>query len=148
MTKRKPPEEHKQGGRPKKWTEEVAVALANDLIEWQLALDENIYWEKYLVVIRGLYPEIVSQLTSQYPKFAQLIKRAKKIQEFKLVEKEGKGEIKSMFILKNHHGYADKQEIKQETRLHQTVEDLTTLGKMQEEELRDRLRWLTEKQRN
>jgi len=107
----------KQLGRPTEWTEDRALELGEGLIAWMEASSDNVYWEKYLYLERKeekLYPELISYLTSKYDSFLQLVKRAKKIQEIRLLEKEGKGEIKSLFVLKNHHGYADRTEVKTE----------------------------------
>lgn len=145
MTKAKPKELHKKLGPkgPSKWTEEAALELANSMIAWQLEDESHIYWEKFLVIDRALYPEIVSYLTGRYPSFVQLIKRAEKIQEYRLADVVGKGEIKSIFMMKNKHGYADKQDIKSESTVHQTVKDISRLKELDDDELKDSLRWLT-----
>lgn len=99
-------------GRPTEWTEERAIELGESLLEWMKQDESRIYWFEFIVVERGLYKQLASDLAKKYPAFAELLKRAKDLQELRLLKKEGKGEIKSMFVLKNHHGYADKQEIK------------------------------------
>lgn len=143
MTKRKPPEELKKPG-PKDpvWTLETATQLFEDMISWQMADADNLYWEKFIVMERGLYPSVVSYLIGKYPELSNLLKKAEKVQEIRLLEKVGKGEIKSIFVLKNKHGYADKVETKTETFTRQanTREELQGLTL---DQLKDRLRELT-----
>lgn len=134
--------------RPKKWTEEALVQLGTELVEWMLSDVEHVYWQEFLVVEKGLYKELISQMTSQSQAFSQLVKRAKDIQEVRLVKKEGKGEIKSIFVLKNHHGYADKQEVKTDQTIHQTVKDISELRDMTTDDLKEQVRSLTERLRN
>jgi hypothetical protein len=106
-------ERGKLGGRPEIWTEEAALQLGEQLIAWYEVDEDNIYLKEFLSK-RRLHSQIISELTSKWESFSELIKIAKEIQEVRLLKKEGKGEIKSMFVLKNHHGYADKQEVKTE----------------------------------
>ena len=100
-------------GRPPKWTEKEAIQLANDLVNW-IAEDGNVYWKRFIVLERRLRPQLISELSEKYPEFAELIKIAREIQEVKLAEMSGHDTIKSIFMLKNYHGYADKTEVKSE----------------------------------
>ena len=95
-----------------KWTEDKALALGNDLIDW-LRVDENIFFEYYLLVENDYYQDLIGYLCDKFQSFFDLIEKAKKIQEIKLgknaVEKKTDANM-SKFILTNHHGYRDKRE--------------------------------------
>lgn len=107
-----------KGGRPKGsgelWTEEVSIALANEMLEWFKADESHIFMQQFLVLEKGLYSDLVSDLCSKWPGFARIIKSCKAIQEVRLqrLALEKQNPAGSIFLLKNHHGYADKQEIK------------------------------------
>lgn len=101
-----------KGGRPVKWTEAKATRLANELIKW-LGEDSNIWFERFLYEVKGLYPQIISELSEKYPKFSEAIKRAKKIQEAKIVDYAFKHQINTtmaIFVLKNNYDWKEKSE--------------------------------------
>jgi len=115
-----------KGGRPEKWTKEVALKLGNDLIKWmspKIVIEAgkqrdihavNILWEEFIVIEKGLYPDIISQLSNKFIEFSLLIKKAKKIQETKLVKYGIANRLQpamTIFVLKNHHNYKDKKDI-------------------------------------
>lgn len=150
MTKRKPKEEHLPTGRPMIWTEDVAMKLANELMEWVEADDMNLFFQEFLTK-RNCSRQRVHDMMSRFPVFADLIKRAKELQEFKLARLSATRKIDcatAIFVLKNLHSYADKQEIKSESTVFQTVKDLAKLKELDEAGLQERLRSLTEAQRN
>ena len=106
MAKRKNP-----GGRPLVWTETKVLELGEELIQWLKEDDENIWFEKFLYQEKDLYPQFISEMVHKYDKFSELIKRAKKIQESKLVDgtlKMGLNPTMAIFVLKNHYQYTDK----------------------------------------
>lgn len=117
------PEDGKQFSstyQPKeKWTEEVALKLADDLIEWLKEKDEdgedkgNMFYEEFLVIERNLYPDLIRYLTNKFSSFCERIKTAEKIQELKL-QKYGVGDrlnaTMTKFVLSNKHGWSDKKE--------------------------------------
>lgn len=108
MAKKKNP-----GGRPLIWTEEKVLQLGEELIEWLKASDENIWFERFLYEVKDLYPQLIGEMRDKYPKFAELIKKAKKIQESKIVDGTFKHNINAtmaIFVLKNHYQYTDKQQ--------------------------------------
>lgn len=111
------PEQKKRGrGRPSVWDELAVTRLGNDLIAWLQADDDNIFVEDFLSQ-HGLYRQAQARLTSKFEVFRDLIKAAKEIQEIKinrLALKQKVNPVMAIFLLKNHHGYADKQEIKTE----------------------------------
>jgi len=146
------PAPKKRRGRPRKWTKERALELGNALIAWIEADPDNIFWEQFLYMEwkkDKLYPEIISYLSGQYDEFLQLIKRAKKLQEYRLLNKGLSNPATSsvvIFTAKNHHGYADKVETKSEQRVTQTSEsDLTQLS---DEQLRRLVQDLVRKSDN
>lgn len=104
-------------GRPVKWTEEAAMKLASDLRTWmEEDENENIFFQEYLAKQR-IHGSTISDLTSKFPEFSAVIKELKSLQEFrinKLALKQKVNPVMAIFLLKNLHGYADKQEVKTE----------------------------------
>jgi hypothetical protein len=101
------------GGRPVIWTEEKVLQLGEELIEWLKADEDNVWFERFLYEVKDLYPQLIGEMRDKYPKFAELIKKAKKIQENKLVDgtlKHSLNPTMSIFVLKNHYQYTDKQQ--------------------------------------
>jgi len=99
------------GGRPTKWTEEKVLLLGQDLINWLKADRDNVWFERFLYEEQDLYPQFISEMVHKYPKFSELIKKAKKIQENKLVDGTLKHDLNptmAIFVLKNHYQYTDK----------------------------------------
>jgi hypothetical protein len=97
-----------------KWTEAKALQLGEDLIEWQKAKSDNMFWEEYLVIEKDLYPELIAYLEKKFTSFLKLIEKARKIQELKL-QKYGVADVLNApitkFVLINKHGWRDKQEL-------------------------------------
>ena len=103
----------KKMGRPLKWTEKEAMILANELIDWMLESPNNIWFESFIYIEKKLYPQLLSELANNYPDFAESLKRAKKIQEGKIIDgalQQKTNVAMSIFLLKNNHGYKDKNE--------------------------------------
>ena len=122
------------GGQPgnknaEKWSEEKALKVADDLIEWlkepieyeylgqnsntRVIKKANLYF-KYFLAQEGFYDELIDHLSEKYKSFSKKIKKAKSIQEGKIAELSMSGMINptmSIFMLKNHHGYSDKQDL-------------------------------------
>ena len=100
---------------PSKWTEDKAMELAAELLEWLKYGSDNVFFEEFLVVDRGLYPQLISDLVKRYDKFAEAIKVARKMQEMKLANRllSSRNPAGAIFALKNNqHHWSDKQEIK------------------------------------
>ncbi len=102
-----------------KWTEEIALKLGNELIDWMKAKNKegedkgNIFFEDFLCIENDLYEELISYLCDKFPMFLKLIKKAKKIQELKLIKFGIADRLQptmTIFVLKNHHNYKDKTE--------------------------------------
>lgn len=102
-----------------KWTEEKALELADDLIDWLNAKDDNgedkgnMFYEEFLVIERGLYPQLISYLEEKFSSFLKRIRTAEKIQELKL-QKYGVGDrlnaSMTKFVLANKHGWKERQD--------------------------------------
>jgi len=115
---------------PEKWTEEKALALADELIEWLREKDEdgedkgNIFYEEFLIIEKDLYVDVIRYLTDKFSSFSERIKQAKKIQELKL-QKYGVGDrlnaSMTKFTLMNNHGWTDKSESKQKIQVEQPL---------------------------
>jgi hypothetical protein len=106
MAKKKNP-----GGRPTIWTEEKIMELGYELLEWLKASEDNVWFERFLYEEKDLYPQLIGEMTAKYEKFAELIKRCKKIQEGKIVDgtfKHNLNPTMAIFVLKNHYQYTDK----------------------------------------
>lgn len=135
-------------GRPVKWTPEAAQELCDGLESW-MREDGNVYFEEYLVLIRGLYPDIIGDLSSKYDFFFQSIKKARKLQELKLAKlllntRANPGG--PIFALKNNgHNWTDKHESKtQNVNYNYDAKDLKAKT---DEELQDLLINLTTKEK-
>ena len=108
MAKKKNP-----NGRPLIWTEEKILELGQELIDWLKEDDDNVWFEKFLYEVKDLYPQLIGEMRDKYPSFAELIKKAKKIQESKLVDgtlKHNLNPTMAIFVLKNHYQYTDKSQ--------------------------------------
>jgi|GEM_PF-6537282 len=145
-------EKRSEGGQPgnknaQKWTEEMALELGNALIEWikpkympdpnykpekggkPKTVDVhtlNVFFEKFLIIQRDLYPDVIRYLSETYESFSDLIEKAKKIQELKLKEYAVHKKIDttmSIFLLKTNHGHTEKSQIEtiDKTPLHQKL---------------------------
>lgn len=104
-----------------KWTEEKALELGNQLIEWLKEKDEkgddkgHIFFEEFLIIEKDLYHDLIGYLCRKFTSFLELIEKARKIQELKL-QKYGVADrlnaTMTKFVLTNKHGWSDKVENK------------------------------------
>lgn len=108
-----------KGGQPKnknaeKWSEAEALSLGNRLIDWLKESRTNIFMKDFLILQNDYYNDLIVYLSEKYTSFSELIKRAKEIQEIKLLQNSTENNINptmTIFILKNNHGWKDKQEV-------------------------------------
>ena len=131
----------KTTGRPLKWTEEASMELIDKLFAWMEEDEENVFFIRFLQK-HGCYDELIRELSDRYPAFSLAIKKAKKLQEQKLLYLGSKGKFNpvfTMFNLKCNHGYQDTQVIKQETT---HIDGNTDLNTLSDTELEDRIRRL------
>lgn len=112
------------GGQPgnqnaAKWTEEKALNIAHDLINWMNEVDEsgedkgNIFFKEFLMK-NDLYQDLIDYLCDKYMSFSELIKKAKEIQEYKIVKYGITDRLQpamTIFTLKNLHNWKDKRDV-------------------------------------
>lgn len=117
------PEDGKQFSKEyqpaEKWTEEKALQLGKELIDWLKEKDDegedkgNIFFQEFLIIEKDLYEELISYLCKKFSSFLKLIEKAEKIQELKL-QKYGVGDrlnaTMTKFVLINNHGWTDKMQ--------------------------------------
>lgn len=128
-----------------KWTEEKALEIGANLINWLYEKDENVLYRMFLVK-NNLYRDVVQYLCRKYDLFFDYIKKAKEIQELKLNDLLLKGNINqtgAIFTLKVHHDYIETQNVVAKVE-HETTFDY---GKLADGELRQ-LKELIEKSKN
>ena len=97
-----------------KWTEPKANRLFDELLDWMRADTKNIVWDRFTVIEKGLYPEIISYLASKFESCAKKLEMAKKIQEIRLVEGGLTRDLDksvSIFLLKTKYGYIDTSRV-------------------------------------
>jgi hypothetical protein len=107
------------GGKPgnknaEKWTEEKALDLAKDLFRWMDNNEFHLFFNEFLVVEKGLDDSTIEYLQNKFKSFSEQIKKAKRKQEFKILNGGLDGRFNAAitcFSLKNHHKYTDKQEV-------------------------------------
>lgn len=96
-----------------KWTEERALKVANDLIDWLKTEDENMFFEEFLYLNNDYYPNLIKYLSNKFTSFCELIRKAKKIQEVKLMKFGCFDKLNASmtkFTLINNHNWKDKNE--------------------------------------
>lgn len=97
-----------------KWTEEKALELGNELIEWlKQSSEKNVFFIKFLAP-KGISHQLVSELANKFKSFQTLLDIAKDIQEGKILENGilgGYNATITKFVLINHFGYQDKKVI-------------------------------------
>ena len=97
-----------------KWTEEVANELADELIEWIKSDEkENMFFKEFLLLKKGLYPDLLKYLARVHPSFSEKLDLAKEIQKVKLIKYGVDDKLNpamTKFVLMNQHGMAEKME--------------------------------------
>ena len=97
-----------------KWTEEKAMELANELLEWISKDDKrNLFIREFLLQVKDLYPDVLAYLRSKFPSFDKAIEKAKQIQEVKLLKYgvlDSYNATITQFVLVNHFGYKSRHE--------------------------------------
>lgn len=99
-------------GRPKKYTKEVIDGYGNELLEW-FKKPESI-WLKDFCIEKGFCSQYLSEFSKESKEFSESLKKAKDIQESRLVHKglDGKAPAFVIFALKNVAGWRDSMEVK------------------------------------
>jgi len=102
---------------PTKWTEERALKVGNNLINWLNEEDENIFFEEFLLINQDFDTYLTSYLSHKFTSFFNLLQKAKDIQELKL-KKFGifdkLNPSMTKFVLINNHGWTDRNEVNAE----------------------------------
>ncbi len=101
------------GGRPRKWTKEASMSLADELLAWLKKSDDNLFFERFLYEVKDLYPQLIGELQKYYPEFDATIKKARKIQEQKIADLAMKHKLNvamAIFFLKHNCKWSDKGE--------------------------------------
>ena len=104
----------KEGGQPdntnaEKWTEDLALNMANELMAWMRDKPQNIFYKEFFHINNNYHPNLISNLAAKFKSFSELIKMAKVMQEVKLQRHgRGLGSAMAIFSLKNNHGFRDK----------------------------------------
>src|SRR5690606_28029880 len=103
-----------------KWTEEKALELGNELLDWMNEVDEdgkdkgNMFVDEFFVIKKRMYETLPNYLAGKFTSFSRLYNTAMKIQEVKL-KKYGVGDrlnaAMTKFVLINNHGWTDSQKI-------------------------------------
>lgn len=98
-----------------KWTEEKALALALELIEW-MKYDESNFLMKDFLIEKDLYADLIADLSHKYPCFAEHIARAKeieahRIQKFALTNNLNPGMAQWVLAVNHQKHNVQKQEI-------------------------------------
>lgn len=94
-----------------KWSEEEAIKLGDELLEWMYSRIDNVFFEDFFVVEKKLYPTIYSFLIEKFEPFSKRIELAKKIQEIRIskgcLTNEFNGGFGKFFLSANH-GMSEK----------------------------------------
>lgn len=100
------------GGRPGKWTVEVIDTLADKLLDWIKQPDH--YWLGEFASENGAWRQRLDEWADKSPKFAEALKIAKGIQEFRLVSlglSKNNNPAMAIFALKNVAGWRDQVDV-------------------------------------
>jgi hypothetical protein len=100
------PKKH-AGGRPRKWTEERCVQVADELMTWLAADPKNINLERYFIE-RGMWNDFLGEYYDQFPKFARKVDRIRAFLAAKISEGALTGTYNSRFApfyLGARHGW-------------------------------------------
>lgn len=131
--------------RPREWTPARIEELRKELVEWFMEPgkeSERLFYKQFLVEHKGLYHELISRLSSIDDTFRHTVKRLDEIQEQRIARLASQNKINpvfTMFVLKNKHGWVDKQEIKTENR-NVNVDLASQVKDMTDEQLRESIR--------
>lgn len=101
-----------KGGAPEIYTEEWLNEEAKRLLEW-FKEPRNI-WLKGFALLRGYDPVRLDEFADKSIEFSEALQKAKKWQEYKLVDMGLFNETNSnitKFVLTNNHGWMDKQQL-------------------------------------
>lgn len=98
-----------------KWTEEKALELAQQLIDW-MKFDESNFLMGDFLIENDLYADLIADLSGKYPRFAEHIARAReieahRIQKFALTNNLNPGMAQWVLAVNHQKHNVQKQEI-------------------------------------
>lgn len=102
-----------------KWTEEKALELAQQLIDWMKSEQKNFLMGDFLIE-HDLYADLIADLSGKYPRFAEHIARAReieahRIQKFALTNNLNPG--MAQWVLAVNHGKHNVQKQELDTKV-------------------------------
>jgi hypothetical protein len=106
-----------------KWSEEKAVKIGKELIEWMEEQQQN-FWIRDFLLEHELYGDVVSYLSEKYPPFSEYIARAKeieasRIQKFAMMNQLNSG--MAQWVLSVHHKLQNVQKTETEVKSSQPI---------------------------
>lgn len=110
-------------GRPKKYTDDYIDKLGNEMLEW--FKDPKEFWLKDFAIKNGFPSQLFSVFAEKSDKFSEALKKAKDIQESKLVRMGFNKKFNcamAIFALKNVSGWRDMLEQKNQLSDEETQE--------------------------
>jgi len=125
-----------QPNRP--WSEEAALRLGNDLLNWMKAADENIFFDDFLYLQCNednypgkIYPELLSYLAKKFTSFLNLLIKCREIEKIKLkkfgaFDKLNAGLVK--FLLSADYGMTEKTQNENTNYNHEIIVEPPTIG--------------------
>lgn len=122
-----------------KWTEEKALQVGKELIEWLKEEETNIFFGEFLYLKNDYHKDLIWYLCKKFSSFSELIKKATDIQETKLVKYGCFDKLNAQmtkFTLINNHNWRDKSSI--ETDITSKGEKINDISLLSTNELIDR----------
>ena len=121
MKKGKEPYKFQKGNKAaEKWTEDRALVFGNEMLQWMLASDENIFFEEFIFMVAPFIPDYEdvsifvstpAYLASRFESFSKLLEQCRKIQELKLKKFGSFDKLNASivkFLLSAEHGLSEK----------------------------------------
>lgn len=112
---------YKPSSKQAKWTEEIACYILDEIKEWMIEEDGNIWITEFLMVKYGLASAWLRDMKRKFGDdgtFAKKHEMLKEFQEAKVVNGALKNKFNtafSIFFLKNHHNWKDQTNIETTT---------------------------------
>lgn len=109
---------------PEKWTEQRALELGYELLDWMSEVDENgedkmnMFVDEFFVIKKRMYSTLPNYLVGKFTSFSRLYDTAMKIQEVKLKKHGVRDRLNATmtkFVLKNNHGWKEEHETQTDT---------------------------------
>ena len=103
-----------------KWTEEKAINFGQEMLQWMLSADENIFFEEFIFMVAPFlddYENITinvdtpAYLSKKFKSFLELQEKSRKLQELKLKKFSSFDKLNvsmAKFLLSAEHGLSEK----------------------------------------